>query len=69
VFLGINWVFAGLRLIQWGHGLKEELRYRQKEAELRLQRSALTANVSDSHPSKTAKDGALSDVALRTGGK
>jgi len=41
VFLGINSVFAGLRLIQWGHGLKEELRYRQKEADLRLQRNAV----------------------------
>ena len=40
VFLGINSVFAGLRLIQWGHGLKEELRYRQKEAALRLQQNA-----------------------------
>ena len=67
VFLGINSVFAGLRLIQWGHGLKEELRYRGKEAASRLQRNALTANVGDSHPSKTAKDGAPSDVALRTG--
>jgi hypothetical protein len=40
VFLGINAIFAGLRLIQWGHGLKEELRYRQKEATLRLQQNA-----------------------------
>src|SRR6266851_378010 len=40
VFLGINSVFAGLRLIQWGHGLKEELIYRQKEAALRLQQNA-----------------------------
>ena len=40
VFLGINAVFAGLRLIQWGHGLKEELRYRKKEAALRLQQNA-----------------------------
>jgi hypothetical protein len=69
VFLGINSVFAGLRLLQWGHGLKEELRYRQKEAKLRLQRDALAANFRDSHPSKTTKDGAPSDVALRTGGK
>jgi hypothetical protein len=41
IFVGINAVFAGLRLIQWGHGLKEELRYRQKEAALRLERNAV----------------------------
>jgi|SRR5450631_2072901 len=35
ILLGINAVAAGLRLIQWGHGLKEELRYRRKEATLR----------------------------------
>jgi hypothetical protein len=35
ILLGINAVAAGLRLIQWGHGLKEELRYRRKEAALR----------------------------------
>jgi hypothetical protein len=29
VFLGINSVFAGLRLIQWGHGLKEEPKIRE----------------------------------------
>ena len=63
VLLGINMVVAGLRLIQWGHGLKEELRYRQKEAEVRLRQSAAReeATVSDSHPSDTAKSGAPSD--------
>ena len=35
VLAGINLVFAGLRLIQWGHGLKEEIRYRKKEAAMR----------------------------------
>jgi hypothetical protein len=40
IFLGINAVAAGLRLIQWGHGLKEELRYRRKEAALRLHQNA-----------------------------
>jgi hypothetical protein len=40
VLLGINAVVAGLRLIQWGHGLKEELRYQQKEATLRQQQNA-----------------------------
>ena len=39
VLLGVNLFFAGLRLIQWGHGLKEELRYRQKQAEERMQQS------------------------------
>jgi hypothetical protein len=60
VFLGINAVFAGLRLIQWGHGLKEELRYRRKEAALRLQRNSV-GKISDPHPSKTAKGGASSN--------
>ncbi len=36
VLVSINLVFAGLRLIQWGHGLKEEIRYRKKEAAMRL---------------------------------
>lgn len=36
VLAGINLFFAGLRLIQWGHGLKEEMRYRQKGAARRL---------------------------------
>jgi len=35
VLVSINLVFAGLRLIQWGHGLKEEIRYRRKEAAAR----------------------------------
>jgi hypothetical protein len=69
VFLGINAVFAGLRLIQWGSGLKEELRYQGKEADLRLQRNARAANLGDAHPSKTAKGGAPSDGTLRFGGK
>ena len=68
VLLGINSVFAGLRLIQWGHGLKEELRYRAKGALLRLERNAL-ARESNARPSKSAKDGTSSDVVLPTGGK
>ncbi len=60
VLLGINLVAAGLRLIQWGYGVKEELRYRQREAESRLRQSAAREEAieSDSHPSDTAKHGA-----------
>jgi hypothetical protein len=67
ILLGINAVFAGLRLIQWGSGLKEELRYRGKEAASRLHRNALAVGGSNAHPSKTAKGGAPTNVALRTG--
>ena len=40
ILFGINLVFAGLRLLHWGSGLKEEISYRQKQAELRRQQNA-----------------------------
>jgi hypothetical protein len=60
VLLGINMVAAGLRLIQWGYGVKEELRYRRREAEIRLRQSAAREEAieSDPHPSDIAKRGA-----------
>lgn len=42
IVLGINVLFAGLRLIHWGYGLKEEISYRQKQAALRFQQNAAT---------------------------
>ena len=44
VLVGINVLFAGLRLVHWGHGLKEELKYRRKEAERRRQNFAKTVS-------------------------
>lgn len=35
VLVGINLFFAGLRLVHWGHGLKEELKFQRKQAEQR----------------------------------
>jgi hypothetical protein len=32
ILVGINLVFAGLRLMHWGQGLKDELKYRSDEA-------------------------------------
>jgi hypothetical protein len=40
ILLGINVLFAGLRLLHWGSGLKEQIRYRQEQAALRLQQNA-----------------------------
>ena len=40
VLVGINLFFAGLRLVHWGHGLKEELKFQRKQAELRRQNVA-----------------------------
>src|SRR5215469_142495 len=37
--LGSNMLFAGLRLLHWGYGLKEQIRYGQKQAALRLQQN------------------------------
>jgi hypothetical protein len=40
ILLGVNVLFTGLRLIQWGYGVKEELSYRRQQAALRLQQNA-----------------------------
>jgi hypothetical protein len=40
ILLGINVLFAGLRLLHWGYGLKDEIRYQKEQAALRLQQNA-----------------------------
>ncbi|SRR6266404_1844585 len=40
VLIGTQLVFAGLRLIHWGHGMKDELRYRKDDAARRRQQNA-----------------------------
>ncbi len=52
VLASINLVFAGLRLIQWGHGLKE-LRYRRKRS--RSAAAGKYGTIEDCHASKIAK--------------
>ena len=37
VLVGINLFFAGLRMMHWGQGLKEELKFQRKQAERRRQ--------------------------------
>jgi hypothetical protein len=39
-FFGIQLVVLGLRLLYWGFGMKEELRYRKAQSDLRKQQSA-----------------------------
>jgi hypothetical protein len=39
-FFGIQLVVLGLRLLYWGNGMKEELRYRKAQSDLRKQQSA-----------------------------
>lgn len=36
ILVGINLFFAGLRLVHWGHGAKEELKYQREQASRRL---------------------------------
>ena len=43
VLVGINLVFAGLRLMHWGQGLKDELKYRSDEAARRREKAANAA--------------------------
>jgi hypothetical protein len=43
--LGIIVLFAGLRLVQWGYSLKEEIGHQQKQAAQRLEQSVATQNV------------------------
>jgi hypothetical protein len=39
-FFGVQLVLGGLRLLHWGYSLKEELRYRKAQSDLRKQQSA-----------------------------
>ena len=36
IFFGIQVVVLGLRLLHWGYSMREELRYRKQQAELRM---------------------------------
>ena len=39
-FFGVQLVIIGLRLLHWGYSMKEELRYRKAQSDLRKQQSA-----------------------------
>jgi hypothetical protein len=39
-FFGVQMAFFGLRLLQWGYGMKEELRNRARQSSLRAQHNA-----------------------------
>ena len=41
-FFGVQLAFFGLRLLQWGYGIKEELRSRAQQSTLRSQQNAST---------------------------
>lgn len=45
IVLGIVVLFAGLRLVQWGYSLKEEIGHQQKQAAQRLEQSVATETV------------------------
>jgi hypothetical protein len=39
-FFGVQLVLVGLRLLHWGYSMKEELRHRKEQSDLRKQQSA-----------------------------
>jgi hypothetical protein len=43
IFFGIQLILVGLRLLHWGYSMKEELRYRKAQSDLRKQRNATFA--------------------------
>jgi hypothetical protein len=43
-FFGMQLAFAGLRLLHWGYSMKEELRYRNTQSDLRRQQINTTNN-------------------------
>jgi hypothetical protein len=41
-FFGVQFVLLGLRLLHWGYSMREELRYRKAQSDLRMQQNANT---------------------------
>jgi|KBSSwiStaDraftv2_1062776.scaffolds.fasta_scaffold50545_4 hypothetical protein len=48
ILVGTNLAFAGLRLMHWGQGVKDELKYRQNEAARRRVQAEKTSSMRDS---------------------
>jgi hypothetical protein len=48
-FFGVQLLFFGLRLLQWGYGMKEELCNRARQSTLRAQQNAETSPLARGH--------------------